>query len=361
MRCLHPNTKALLAYLPDALAARSGKKAQLFGEDTLPDALAKEDEFTTREFVERQMSLLPFAPETRLEDCFDEVFAALDVLYPKRKGIAELRAAGAAGRFDDFHVVAGTVTRVESGRADPGSRKRSIAIMTEDKTGEIILRLNPYRYKSLAEDFIHDGKDEPIIALATAISEKTADIHEVAFLRHFSDVVGNRGAPTEQMENLLEHPGREVMALRPADMKNIKGQKRRKRPVVLGVANRIWSARTRKGAGPEMGFMELRDETGLYLVLLWAGTWEHLGEWLTEGAIYEARLGRTQDGTLCCDTGRGQGFRRVDVPEEQPPMIAQPAPSWGATGQATAGEPSPRPAPVEPQAPEDGYDDDVPF
>jgi len=363
MRCLHPNTKALVAYLPDALRVRSGKKTELFGDETLPAALAKDDEFTAREFVERQMSLLPFTPETRLEDCFPEVFGALDKLYPKRQGIAELRAAGAAGRFDDFFVVAGTVTRVESGRADPGSRKRSIAVMTEDKTGEIILRLNPYKFKHLADDFIHDGKDEPILALATAISEKTADIHEVAFMRHFSSVVGGRAATTEQEENLLEHPGREVMALRPPDVKNIKAQKRRKRPVVVGLANRIWSARTRKGAGPEMGFMELRDETGLYLVLLWAGTWEHLGEWLTEGAIYEARLGRTKDGVLCCDTARGQGFKRLDVPEEQPPLTARPGQTWGATAPAAQREPSPRPAPVEPPAGvEDEWpDDDVPF
>lgn len=322
-RSIHPNTAAVVAFLPAALEIREKGRGLFEDGEMIPPDLAKRDARTPREILKAEAALLPFVTQ-RAEDCYPEVLAAIHKSYGRRVPISRLVQDGIEKRHEEQRIIVGTLARIERERADPGGRKRSAALLIEDASGDIILKANPYSFDEDLQRLADAGTGSAIVACASSVSERTAEVREIALCEHFADYLDRRSAGTTSEENLEENPGIEAANLRPAGARTLKAAKRVRRPHVCGIMVRVWSTQTRGGDGPEMGFAELRDETGLGFVLIWPDSWEWYCGRLTEGGIYEAKLGRTRDGTLCCDTGKGHGFNRLDEPDDEPGPPALP-------------------------------------
>jgi hypothetical protein len=168
-----------------------------------------------------------------------------------------------------------------------------------------VVRIDVKRFRSEV-GFYEDEIGKPILAVVSPISEYRADVREVACLADFRSATADKpNLLTQSMDRLLNAPGRIVAPLRTRGLHTLKKAVKLKKPHVLGLAMRVWSGPTKIGT---MGFVDLADETGQQIVLIWPQSWETLDGEIEEGRIYEAKLGTTKDQTLCCDITRGHYF-----------------------------------------------------
>jgi len=107
---------------------------------------------------------------------------------------------------------------------------------------------------------------------------------------------------------MITAPGRVVTPMRTSAHKTLKRATKLKKPTVIGLAMRVWSGPTKIGT---MGFVDLADESGQQIVLIWPTSWENVEGTIEEGKVYEARLGTTKDQTLCYDSRNGHYFKEV--------------------------------------------------
>ena len=307
---LHKNTAALLKH--HSKFSGKKKKVGLFdteeGEEVRAN-LALEADLPESILIKR-IALLPFIPENHPALKYNDVLKKLDNIFPKRTQISELRIAGRANTRNEIRTITGMLTKFQIQMGDMGQRRKVGLAWIEDESGEIVIRLDLSRFPKEADDYTSIGI--PIVAVVSPISECRADVREIANLMTFRKGLNeNEYVITDSMNSLLSSPGRVVAPLRSRAKHTLKRAVKLKGPHVIGLVTRVWSGNTKIG---EMGFVDMADETGQQIVLLWPQSWKTFQGEIEEGKIYEAQLGTTKDQTLCCDVSRGHFFREVIVP-----------------------------------------------